>query len=725
MMKILKNILPLLMLLALTLIISSCVSDVESDETTVPEVPSEAVTSEDVTSSPETLPDEETTEAPESVTDELSAEEATTEEITTAEVTTEEVTTEEDTAEETTAAPAPHEHLWGSWKVIKASACEESGLESRSCACGELQERDTRALGHVEGKWTVSKEETCTADGIRVLNCSRCAKLLQSEILPMTGHVYGAWRVIGSASCTEKGFESRSCACGEAQSRELEPHGHRSEHWVTVSRATCTSDGVKEKKCGVCGDVLDTEITAAFGHTEGWTVTEQVLSCTSDGIKHRICSRCTAILHTEITESPGHVASDWITNDEKSTDEISVRQKKCIYCGLVMDEVSQKSLALIEAERVSAAINAVKGENSFTFAAMADIHVDNVGTGYNQIPTKKSCEFAVKTLSLIEKMTSVDAAALLGDYTASGHSYSIDHIKADFEYVRECFSDLGDFPVAWIRGNHEINYYADAERPTTNEELYEYIDSNSRGLTVDPKNPRGGYGYIDFPESRIRMIFLNTSDVYTEYAFVKGEDAPALGVSSAQLEWFAETALDLSKKNKASEWGIIINSHAPLDYTKAISRFLLVLEAYRDGRAGSVGYNNNGRYYSIRYDFRYSERAEIICSVHGHIHNFKHDMISSSPAVEPWLLRLCAPNMCAGRENTPVGALQSYEEKWGDFDENGDPLYYTKCHWDDEKGIFIYDEGLGTSYCMITVNRDTRTIYAHYVGTGYDRVVGY
>lgn len=723
------------MLLALVLIISSCVRDIGSDESTAPEAPSEAVTSEDMTSPPETLPEEETTEAAEVVTDSLSTEEATTEEITTAEataeevtteeITTAEVTTEEITAEETTSAPAPHEHLWGAWKVMKAPTCEETGYELRSCTCGELQERDTRALGHVEGKWTVSVVATCTADGIRVLNCSRCAKLLQSENIPMTGHSFGAWRVLGSASCTEKGLETRSCACGETQSRELEPRGHRNEQWITVSRVTCTSDGVKEKKCGVCGEILETETTAAYGHSDGWTVTEQVLSCTADGIKHKICSRCTIILHTEITASPGHVASDWVADDVKSTAEISVRQKKCIYCDLVMDEVSQKSLALIEAERVSAAINAVKGENSFTFAAMADIHVDNVGTGYNQIPTKKSCEFAVKTLSLIEKMTLIDAAALLGDYTASGHSYSIEHIKSDFEYVRECFSDLGDFPVAWIRGNHEINYYVDAERPTTNEELYEYIDSNSRGLTVDPKNPKGGYGYIDFPESRIRMIFLNTSDVYTEYAFAEGEEAPAIGVSSAQLEWFAGTALDLSEKNNASEWGIIINSHAPLDYTNDVSRFLLILEAYRDGRAGRVGYSLEGRSYSIRYDFRYTARAEIICSVHGHIHNFKHDVISSSSAVEPWLLRLCAPNMCAGRENTPIGALPSYEEKWGDFDENGNPLYYTKCHWDDEKGTFIYDEESGTSYCMITVNRDTRTIYAHYVGTGYDRILKY
>ena len=729
-----KIILPIILLI-FTLIISSCNNGIP--EVTEPETPSEAVTNEETTSPPPITTDEVTTEEitteeitfEEVTTEEITTEEVTTEEVTTAEVTTEEVSAEEFTTEEVTTeeitTEAPHGHLWGSWKVVKASTCENMGLESRSCDCGETQIRDTRALGHVDGKWTVSAEATCTADGIRVLNCLRCAKLLQSENIPMKGHVFGAWRVLGSASCTEKGFETRSCSCGETQSRELAPRGHRNEQWVTLSRASCTSDGVKEKKCGACGEILDREITSAFGHSEGWTVTEQALSCTSDGIKHKVCSRCTAILHTEITESPGHVAGEWFTNDEKSTAEIGVRQKKCLYCDLVMDEVSQKSLALIEAERVSAAINAVRGENSFTFAAMSDIHVDNVGTGYNQLPTKKSCEFAVRTLSLMEKLTMIDAAAMLGDYTASGHSYSIDHIKADFEYVRDTFGDLGDFPVAWIRGNHEINYYADAERPTTNDELYEYIDSNSRGLTVDPANPKGGYGYIDFPDNKIRMIFLNTSDVYTEYSFVKGEDAPALGVSSAQLRWLAGTALDFSDKANAAKWGIIINSHAPLDYTKDITRLLLILEAYREGGSGSIEYTLEGSFYSIRYDFGYSARAEIICSIHGHIHNFKQDIISSSDSVEPWLPRLCAPNMCAGRENTPIGSLPAYEEKWGDFDKNGEPLFYTKCHWDAEKGTYIYDEESGTSYCMITVNRDTRTIYAHYVGNGYDRTIKY
>ena len=801
------------MLLILSLIVLSCnnsIGDV-SDNSTLPETPSEALTSEYADSSPEATTEDVTTEAittneattgevttdgatteevtteevtteevtteevtteevtteevttEEVTTEEVTTEEVTTEEVTTEEVTTEEVTTEEITTEEETTVPEPHIHLWGSWMIVKEADCTENGRELRTCDCGEEQSRDRDALGHSASGWVTVAEETCTTEGLRQKTCKRCSEVLDSERIAAKGHSYGAWTVIKSAGCVEKGLEERVCPCGDKQERDISALGHISSGWVTVAEETCTTDGLRQKTCKRCSEVLDSERIAAKGHSYGaWTViksagcvengleervcscgevqnrelsarghnpgrwiTEIKATCTTDGVKHRICSKCTAIIISETLEATGHLASEWMVSEELSNDEFSVKQQRCIYCDLVMAEERTKSRALTEAERVAAAINAVRGDNSFSFAALSDMHVDNVGTGYKQIPTKKSCEFAVKTLSLMQKLTNISTVALLGDYTASGHNYSIEQIFSDFEYINECFSDLGDLPVAWIRGNHEINYLADAERPTTNEELYKYIDSNSRGLTVDPKNPKGGYGYIDFPEDKIRMIFLNTSDVYIEHFFLPGQDAPSVGVSSVQLSWIASEALDFSDKNDASEWGIIINSHIPLNYTREIGRMLALFEAYKDGASGSLNYALGGREYRIRYDFSDKERAEIICNIHGHSHNFRYEKISSSSSVTPWLWRFCVPNICAGRENECATSSSSFAEKWGDFDENGDPIYYEKCYYDPQSGRYIYDEDAGTSYCLITVNRDTKMIYAHYVGTGRDRAVSY
>ncbi len=719
------------------MILVSCDNGIGDVSDTYPETPSEAVTTEEITVPDETSNIAETEEVTsgdvtvaeitteEATTEEITTEEVTTEEVTTEEVTTEEVTTAEVTTEEITSAPEPHVHMWSSWSSSKPAECVDKGEERRTCACGESEIRYTEALGHTEGRFITVEKATCTSAGYGHRICGRCTLILRTENIPAVGHT--VYTTAQKATCTEDGFERTSCrACGiELGYKALKASGHTEGRHIVVNKLTCTEDGVEDIICASCTLVLRTEITKANGHTEGRSITVEKATCTEKGLQHVICSVCTLILREETVSATGHTVGPWITSEELSTDEISVRQKHCVSCDLLMDEERVKSLALVEAERVAALINSVSGKNSFTFAALSDMHVDNVGTGYNQIPTKKSCEFAAKTLAILERTVDIGAAVFLGDYTASSKDYTAEHVIKDFEYVRECFSDLGDYPVAWIRGNHEINYYKESDRPMTNAELYEYIESNSRGMIVDPLNPTGGYGYIDLPENKIRMIFLNTSDVYTEYTFIDGEDAPSIGVSSAQLRWFASVALDFSDKANASEWGIILNSHTPLNYNEDTARLLLLLEAYREGGYGNISYINSNRYYRIEFDFYGIGRAEIICSIHGHSHNFRSEMISSSDKIEPWLWRLCMPNVLAGRENECAAAGDKFAMKWGDFDENGEPLYYTKCHWDDELGTFVYDEEDATSYCMITVDRDLRKIYAHYVGTGRDRVISY
>ncbi len=742
-----KFLLTIFMLLILSLIISSCnngIGDISGNDT-LPETPSEAVTSENVAVPPEATSDDITSEVitteevtteevtteeittEEVTTEEVTTKEVTTEEVTTEEVTTEEVTTEEVTTEEVTAPPAPHEHLWSAWKVVKASGCTEQGSETRECTCGEKEIRTVPALGHVNGRWITAKKETCTSEGVRHRICSRCTAILLTESIPVKDHDYGAWVILNYASCTESGARRKTCSgCTKTVSENIPAKGHSEGKTVTTLKATCTSDGWIETVCSDCGDVLSAETVKAYGHTEGRTITASKVTCTSDGLNHVICSVCTLIIRYETVAATGHIESDWQTVEELSSEEISVKQKKCVSCGIVMAEKKTKSAVLLEAERVAEAVNSVKGNNSFSFAALSDTHVSVDPKGWLSKQTKKSAQFAARSLRLLGDLIDISAAALLGDYSDSGGNYTIDRIKEDFAYVRDCFSDLGDYPVAWIRGNHEINYHDSSERPTTNEELYEYIDSNSHGLIVDPDNPKGGYGYFDLPEQKIRMIFLNTSDVYTEYAFFEGYDAPSVGVSSAQLRWLAGTALDFSDKSQPSEWGIIVFSHIPLNYMPSAVRVLALLEAYRDGKSGTLSYKEEGKNYSVEYDFSSARRAEIICSIHGHSHNYKYEKISSSAKVEPWLWRICIPCVNVGRENEcATSTNSSFAEKWGEFDENGDPVYYRKAIYDPSVDDYIYNEDNGTSYCIFTIDRDTKMIYVHYVGVGTDRVVSY
>ena len=131
----------------------------------------------------------------------------------------------------------------------------------------------------------------------------------------------------------------------------------------------------------------------------------------------------------------------------------------------------------------------------------------------------------------------------------------------------------------------------------TDNELYEYLGSHSIGLVRDPNYPNRNYGYLDFPNQKIRIIGLNTADAQAENPAVEGSGADSEGISSQQYQWLINTALDFSDKSDAANWGIIICSHHPLNYTTTIKETLQVLEGYKNSGSGTVTYTVNNKTY--------------------------------------------------------------------------------------------------------------------------------
>ena len=69
-------------------------------------------------------------------------------------------------------------------------------------------------------------------------------------------HVFGEWIITTEPTCTEKGEETRSCECGETETREIAALGH-TEEVIPAVEPTCTEDGLTEgKMCSVCGEIL-------------------------------------------------------------------------------------------------------------------------------------------------------------------------------------------------------------------------------------------------------------------------------------------------------------------------------------------------------------------------------------------------------------------------------------------------------------------------------------
>ena len=93
---------------------------------------------------------------------------------------------------------------------------------------------------HTFGDWTVTTPATCTADGVETRSCA-CGET-ETRAIPATGHTFGDWTVTTPATCTADGVETRSCACGETETRTIPATGH--------------VDADNDGKCDVCQTVL-------------------------------------------------------------------------------------------------------------------------------------------------------------------------------------------------------------------------------------------------------------------------------------------------------------------------------------------------------------------------------------------------------------------------------------------------------------------------------------
>ena len=108
----------------------------------------------------------------------------------------------------------PHEHSFGEWTATKQATCTDTGIETRTCECGESETRTVEALGH-DTVHHDAKAATCTEKGWAAYDtCSRCNYSTYKEIAA-TGHHHSA--VVTAPTCTAQGYTTHTCtACGNS-----------------------------------------------------------------------------------------------------------------------------------------------------------------------------------------------------------------------------------------------------------------------------------------------------------------------------------------------------------------------------------------------------------------------------------------------------------------------------------------------------------------------------
>jgi hypothetical protein len=289
---------------------------------------------------------------------------------------------------------------------------------------------------------------------------------------------------------------------------------------------------------------------------------------------------------------------------------------------------------------------------------------------------------ACQAMKYIDERIKLDAVAVLGDYTDGLAQTQPGTAIPDFKGVNAVLDKLRFAPNLRLHGNHD---YVIEKSPL----VYRYISAYNDGH-VDWGDALGGYFYKDFAAQKVRVIGLNTSETGNG-----GVDC-----SVAQYKWFINS-LNLSAKEDASEWGILILSHVPLDIWPSGGkyRFAYILDAYLKGTSWADD--------TVTCDFSGGKNAAtIIGNIHGHVHNFKVDKLylgnieGNPPQINVW--RMATPNACFGLENKDYTGFKQ-----------------------DTSYIKTADSAKDTAFCIYCVDLDSHTITSICYGAGYDRTLNY
>ena len=162
-----------------------------------------------------------------------------------------------------------------------------------------------------------------------------------------------------------------------------------------------------------------------------------------------------------------------------------------------------------------------------------------------------------------------------------------------------------------------------------------YRTNESQG---EVRNNDSLYFYKDYPDAKIRLISLNTSDIIEGELDASGSQKwdrwGTLAVRQEQLNWFANVAL----MNVPTDYQIIVTSHCPLDatylYANDISRYWNmdivagVLAAANNGTS-YTGTSTGGQYpVAVSVDYTDQGSRPVIGNFGGHFHTeWIHDYL--------------------------------------------------------------------------------------------------
>lgn len=381
-----------------------------------------------------------------------------------------------------------------------------------------------------------------------------------------------------------------------------------------------------------------------------------------------------------VTLTNGTTATFTVQNGSKGSpgtngeDYVLTNADKTEIAGIVLEQVGVDGVpdyVTTEAMSVLDKVVAAQGSRTFVLGAITDMH-------YGSSDYIDGVIHACQGMKHIAKRIKLDAVAVLGDYTDE-HQMDTETAVTDLEEMNALLDQFCGEVNLRIKGNHD-------HRPGSAAQTYRYIFAHNDDVVWGSRI--GGYFYRDFPAYKLRVICLNTTEVVRDN----------LSVSDEQYNFFANS-LDLSAKEDCAEWGILILSHHPLDWTVTSGRYCFgnILNAYQTGGSWQDG--------AVSCDYSGKNAAKIVGNIHGHIHNLLTDKIyvgvpGSSNQTSVW--RMAVP---AAR----VDWVNHYGSPW----------------WESTTYNKTQNTADDTAFNIFCIDLDSYTIKAFCYGAGYDRNLTY
>ncbi len=353
-----------------------------------------------------------------------------------------------------------------------------------------------------------------------------------------------------------------------------------------------------------------------------------------------------------------------------------------------------------EAERVAAKVRAVLKKDSIVSIKISDTHYGGQPGFAEDIQTNEGCLNACRAIELLTSLLPVDYVAHMGDVSkGTVMEDNATQKKQTTEFFGHLSKAVGNVPVFYTIGNHDTGIYyhntqtkVDGEVHTLSGDwLYRNFTAHSASTnTVIAGKENGGYAYRDFPDKKLRVFLLNTSEKLIA-------DQIDLGASESQRLWVAHALQELNTKSDAAEWGFVVLAHYALDYGDA-SGISNVFKAYVNGESVTL--------MGEKVNFS-SNRAQFFAQFHGHYHCFVSDSLHGYRIfgrMEPYgVWRICTPNANYNSENRYTKPLYG--------------LLYSEA----TKYPKTPDTAKETSFVVDVITPSEQVIYSFVYGAGYDR----